>query len=123
MITDSKEFIITLIEFYKESLCNSSATIKKLSELQRKFPENYDQFKKISLDPNVLPEVLAKLDDESRGILVDIYFKQDTLTRKTNLLLQMTADEKDIFAKELEDFGKLVDEKIKKLIKKDDKDE
>ncbi len=117
----NREFAINLIEFYKESLCNSASSIKKLSVLQKKFPKDYEVFKQSSLDPNLLPNILSKLDDESRGILVDIYFKQDTLSKKAHLLFQMTPKEKDDYAKELEDFGELVDKKLIILMEKGNK--
>jgi hypothetical protein len=121
MKDNKRKFAINLIEFYKDSLCNSASSINKLAQLQKKFPKEYEVFKQASLDPTILPTILEKLDDESRGILVDIYFKQDVLSKKAHLLFQMGVKEKEEYAKQLADFGKLVDEKLKKLMEKEGK--
>jgi hypothetical protein len=116
-MTDKKEiFVIELIKFYKASLSNSAESIRVLSKLQSKFPAEYELFKKSSLDPGMFLEMLESLDDTSRGILIDIYIKQDVLTKKLNLLFQMSSEDKLTFATDLEKFGKLVDLKIKKLL-------
>ena len=125
-MSDKKEtFVVALIKFYKASLSNSAESIRVLSRLQSEFPSEYNLFKKSSLNPDLLPEMLESLDDTSRGILIDIYIKQDVLTKKLNLLFQMSSEDKLTFATDLEKFGELVDLKIKKLSvdKKGDVDE
>jgi hypothetical protein len=118
MVMDKYAFTVELISFYKENLVSSADAVRRLAHLQKKYPEDYETIKQISYDPNGLPELLSKMDDETRGILVSIYLKQDTLSKKGITLFQMSSDEKKKYAEELEEFGKYVQSEIEKVAKK-----
>lgn len=113
-----KEFLFHLIDFYKDNLLGLSKTVDKLANLQRDFKEEYELIKQITFNPSALPDILQKLNDESRGILINIYLKQDVLAKKSAMLFQMNETEKRTFSTEIAEFSKLVDAELKKLAEK-----
>ena len=90
--------------FYSAFLTSNSKSIEVLAELQKKFPNEYNQLKQMQSDPSIALEGLDGMDDEEKDQLITIFVRVATLERKMLRLFDSTPDQKIELVKELNDF-------------------
>ena|GEM_PF-4305037 len=100
------EFLVGLVDFYQTFFSGMSASTKKLSALQRKYPEQYNEILEFDKDSSAINDLLDNLDTDQQAILLRLLLKASTVGRRMSTLLHLNADEQKELAKDLEAFSK-----------------
>jgi hypothetical protein len=110
-----KIFLADLVTFYELSLTGTSSSILKLADIQKKYPSEYELFRKLSKDQSQLMALTDKLSDEQKAIVFEILLSSGTIANRVNHLLELTYAEKLELVKDIQNFGKLLKLKESKL--------
>jgi len=119
-IDDSKkkEFSLKLIDFYSDYITNSAQAVKKLADIEREYPEQYQIIRQAKFDPMSIDKIMENMTSEEKEIFFTLFMKSSLLGRKLVNLFDITADEKDDLAKELLDLSKEISDKLSARIEK-----
>lgn len=109
----SDEFLRMFSDFYKKFFNGLADSIDTLSDTQKKFPRYYNSIKEFNLDPSAIDNLLKNLDNEKKGILLDLLLKAGNFSRRTANLFDSTASEKTKLSKDLRQFVEQLDELLK----------
>ena len=116
-----KEFARKLIEFYKSTIISSIDAIKILTEIQRKFPKEYEIVEELKDDPSIVDQLTDVLPQEEKDALILIFVKASYIGRKMKKLFDLTVEEKEKLIKDLEEFAKFTEKKMKESLKRKEK--
>jgi hypothetical protein len=116
-VSKSEKFFKALVEFYQETLSGAVTSIRQLAEIQKSFPEQYELFKKLNREPDLLLKLSKELTDKEKAIFYEIFVKAASLSERTKILNELTYKEKIILAKDLDDFSKDLVRKIETIKK------
>ena len=107
------EFLKMFSEFYEQFFDGFANSIETLAKLQKKFPKFYDAVKTFGNDPNSIEKILSEMDNEKRGILLNILLKAGDISRRTSMLFDSSVEEKERLAKDLKDFARVLNQNLK----------
>ena len=110
-----KNFLISLVEFYKETLGDASKTVRLLMNIQKKFPEQYQLLLDLQNDPSKILEITKQMNAEVSHIMINLFVQASILSNKVNRLFEISIEEKGILANDLEKFASEIIDSIKKL--------
>ncbi len=117
VMSDEKKFALELIRFYKEFLLGSSKSVVILADMEKKYPEQYQRLKQTKDNPQRLIELTIQMPDEVKETFLLIIVEGSVIGQKMNRLFDLSQDEKEKLAKEIEDFASRVDTKLKALVR------
>lgn len=112
------DFLKGLLDYYKNFVGDSSKSVRKLAQLQKKYPKNYDDFKESQADPTAMLEMTEKLTGEEKAILFELIFRMSDLTRRAINVINLDVKQQEKLADDLEEFAKDTETKLKSLIEK-----
>lgn len=115
MVEDRKKFFEELIKFYKTTLLGTAESVKTLVDIEKRFPENYLKLKEATFNPEKIEEILASMTEEEKETFLLVFTKASLISRKLNKLFDLDVEEKTKLAKEIEDFVKFTERKLKEL--------
>lgn len=108
-------FVLELIDFYKDFTTASANAIRKLAKIQRKHKSNYKILRDLSEDPETVNKLVDHLDDEQRQVFLDVMLQSHTLSKRSSRLIHLNPNEQEKLAKDLEKFGKNIEKYMKEM--------
>ncbi len=111
-------FFVDFTDFYSLFLKGNSMAIRKLADIQDKYPDAYKIIDELKDNPNLIEEISEKLTSEQKDILINFILKSSMLNRKLQNLFECSADEKRKLADEIEKFGESFEPDMKKVVDK-----
>lgn len=111
------KFFNELLEYYQSSMGGAIDSIDKIAEIQKNYPEQYEIFKNLSKDTNLILQLGKKLSDTQKTILFELFIKSASLSERMRILIELTYKEKKILSEDLKEFSDGLIEKIKELKK------
>ncbi len=112
-VKNTKQFIAELLEYYKMSMSDIAVSIQKLSEIQKKYALEYEDFKNVSERPEIL--LTLDLNDQEKNILFELLLKSSSLINKISKLLSLTPTEKEELSKDIKAYTEELSNKIKEI--------
>lgn len=106
------KFLNELLGYYQSSISGVIDSIDKIAEIQNNYPEQYDFFKNLSRDTNLIFQLGEQLSDTQKTILFELFIKSASLSERMKILTELTYKEKKILSKDLTEFS---DELIKRI--------
>lgn len=106
-------FIAALGKYYELSMNDIAESIKKLADIQENFSKEYEDFKKIAENPELL--LSLKINDRLKSIFFEMLLKSSTLTQKVNKLIILTPTEKRALAEDLKKYVQELRERLGEL--------
>ena len=110
-----KEFLVSLIEFYKNIIGNASHSVRSLKDVQSKFPNQYQLLLDLQNDPSKLLEITKQMDKRVSSIMINLFVRSSILSNKINNMFELTVDEKEDLAKDLESFSEEFTNSLREL--------
>ena len=101
-----EEFLNELLIFYQSSMKGLIGSVKQIAKVQKDYPKQYVIFKQLNKEPSLLIELGKGLSDKEKAILFELLIKSESLSKKMNVLFELSYEEKNILAKEIESFSK-----------------
>lgn len=114
---EATKFFNDLLDYYQLSIGGVIGSIDKIAEIQKNYPEQYQIFKNLSRDTNLILQLGKKLSDTQKTILFELLIKSASLSERINILTELTYREKKILSKDMKEFSEELIEKIKELKK------
>jgi len=97
-----EEFISGLLGYFEKSMGDISNSIIYLASIQKKYSEEYEKFKKINDNPEILLNL--ELSDKLKGILFELLLRSSTLNKRISSLILLTPIEKEELANDLKSY-------------------
>lgn len=113
-----KEFTLELIRFFKGTISGTSESVKSLTKIEEKFPEEYEEIRKSRLDPSMIDELMEKMNIEEKETFLLIFAKASYIAPKLSKLFELSLTEKKELAKTVDDYAVFVEKKLTELIDK-----
>jgi len=111
-------FFLELLDFYKQYLGDTANIVKKLSELQEKYPDQYQDFIEFQKDPSSILEIAKDIDSDVGAILFVLFARIAVISSKMMHIYDLDTDQQIRLAKDLKEFIGEIDSSIEKLKKK-----
>lgn len=108
-----KKFFLGILEFYEKFLESTSDSIRKLAEIQKNNKERYEKFKDLSYDTDKIVEMIGGLDEEDRGIFLEMLLRTQSFQKRMGNLFDLSAEEQNKLANDLDEFIKYMKKKLK----------
>lgn len=115
-------FLKGLLDYYKSFVGDSSKSVRKLAQLQKRYPRIYDDFKESQADPTTILEMTEKLTGEKKAILFELIFRMSYLARRAINVINLDIKQQEKLADDLEEFAKDMDTKLRSLIVEKEKE-
>ncbi|MCK4553082.1 hypothetical protein KAT80_02675 [Candidatus Pacearchaeota archaeon] len=90
--------------FYSTFLKSTSDSIRVLAKIQEEHSEEYNKLKEVQNDPSILLDNIGDLTEEEKDKLITIFFRVAKLERKMLKLFDLSAEDKEKLAKEIDSF-------------------
>ncbi|MCD6229973.1 MAG: hypothetical protein J7K00_04160 [Candidatus Diapherotrites archaeon] len=111
-----EEFGIEMIKFYKEFLIGSSKSVELLANIEKKFPKEYEVIKELKDDPKVLVSLSSEVPDNVKTVLFSVLVEASLLGSRMNKLFDLTNEEKETLATDIDKFAKKIEKELGGLI-------
>lgn len=111
----NEKFFLDIMEFYEKFLSNTSEAIRKLSEIQEKNKKEYKEFKELPSDPQAIIEKIEKLDENTRGIFLEMFIKTQSFQRRLVNLFDLSPKEQRKLADDLDKFTEYMKKKLMEI--------
>jgi hypothetical protein len=114
---EEEKFISDFTKFYEKFFNDTAGQILMLADIQKNYKEMYDKIKDFGTNPQIIEELIAKLNPEQQGMLLSILLQAGNFGRRTARLFESTEEEKITLAKDLKTFSDGLKTKIEKAKK------
>ena len=111
-----KSFFLDVVTYYIDSMKNISQSLKALAEIQKSYPTEYEEFRKISETPEEILKM--NLSEDEKIILFEVLLKSATSTQRIGKMITLTTREKVVLADELLKSSDELTQKLKKINQK-----
>jgi len=115
---DKMDFKSGMISFYVNLFKGVSDAVKILAALQDNYKDEYKNIKEIQTEPTKIYELMDKLKDEDRRILLDLLLRANILQVKFMRIFELTPKQQITLSGEIDTF---IDEFKKFVAGKNDK--
>ena len=101
------KFVLAFTEFIKKSICHYADIVDNIAEIQKKFPENYDDFVDFQKSPSSFLDIFDKIDEkEAKTVfllvrLLKLIIKTATIEQKVRNIIHLNYKQKKELATEL----------------------
>lgn len=107
------KFFDSLLDYYNSSVGDLVNSIKKMANIQKTYPEEYELFKRLDKDPDLIVKLGKELSVEEKVIFFELLLKSSSLSERISIVTRLTYKEKMILIKDMEDFAKEFSKKLK----------
>jgi hypothetical protein len=103
--TNDENFVNAFKNFYDSFFNCIAESVIVLSDIQEEYEEQYKKIVEFNENPQILEELVNNLPMEKQAILLRILLKAGEFGRKFSNLMEMSAEDKRSFAKDLKKFS------------------
>lgn len=113
--TKNKEFIEKFIDFYDGFVCSISNAIRKLALVQKEYKEEYEEWKEVQKNQDAILGFLNKFNDKQKVILFEMMAKGTSLSNRSRILFELSAQEQEKLANDMDSFSKELKQRLGEL--------
>lgn len=115
---EKEQFYFALMQLYKEYTKCIAEVVKRLIEIEEKFPKMYAEYRDFQKDPSKFLELTEKLTEKNAKIvliMLRVLSRSSILTQKLRNILFLTIKEKRKLVEELSNFVKETEKDLEEL--------